>query len=60
MPRARVAAFVVLAAAVVTWDAIAPHLDAVGLWSTVAIISGAVLPATMGLILLALPLWSRR
>ena len=28
----RGAAFVVLAAAVVTWDAVAPHLGAVALW----------------------------
>jgi hypothetical protein len=57
--RVRIAAFVVLAAAVVTWDAVAPHLDGVGLWPAVAIIAAAVLPATLGLILLALPLWSR-
>jgi hypothetical protein len=59
-PRLRVAAFVALAAAVVTWDAIAPHLSPVGLWPTVAIIAAGVLPATLGLIFVALPLWSRR
>jgi hypothetical protein len=58
--RLRVAAFVVLLAAVVTWDAVAPHLDRVGLWQTVAIIAAGVLPATLGLIYLALPLWSNR
>jgi hypothetical protein len=58
--RLRVAAFVVLAAAVVTWDAVAPHVGALSLWPTVAIIAGAVMPATLGLIFLALPLWSRR
>jgi hypothetical protein len=58
--RLRVAAFVVLAAAVVTWDAVAPHLDPVALWPTVAIIAAGVLPATLGLIYLALPLWSHR
>ena len=58
--RPRVAAFVVLAAAVVTWDTAAPHVGALSLWPTVAIIAGAVMPATLGLILLALPLWSRR
>jgi hypothetical protein len=56
----RGAAFVVLAAAVVTWDAVAPHVHAVALWPTVAIIAAAVLPATLALIVLALPLWSRR
>ena len=59
-PRGRIAAFVVLAAAVVSWDAVAPHVDAVGLWPTVVIIAASVLPATLGLIFLALPLWSRR
>jgi hypothetical protein len=59
-PRVRVGAFVVLGAAVVTWDAVAPHLDPVGLWPSVAIIAAGVLPATLGLILLALPLWSNR
>jgi hypothetical protein len=59
-PRPRVAAFVVLAAVVVTWDAVAPHVEAVALWPTVAIIAAGVLPATLGLIFLALPLWSRR
>jgi hypothetical protein len=58
--RLRVAAFVVLLAAVVAWDAVAPHLDPVALWPTVAIIAAGVLPATLGLIYLALPLWSNR
>jgi hypothetical protein len=58
--RRRVEAFVVLAAAVVTWYVVALHVDPVGLWPTVAIISAGVLPATLALILLALPLWSRR
>lgn len=58
--RLRVAAFVILLAAVVAWDAVAPHLDPVALWPTVAIIAAGVLPATLGLIYLALPLWSNR
>ena len=58
--RLRVGAFVVLLAAVWTWDAVAPHLDPVALWPTVAIIALGVLPATLALIYLALPLWSRR
>ena len=58
--RVRVVAFVVLGAAVVTWDAVATHLGGVGLWPAVAVIAGGVLPATLGLILLALPLWPRR
>ena len=58
--RLRVAAFLVLLAAVIAWDAVAPHLDPVALWPTVAIIAAGVLPATLGLIYLALPLWSNR
>jgi hypothetical protein len=56
----RVAAFVVLAAAVVTWDAVAPHLDAIALWPTIAVVAAAVMPATLGLIYIALPVWSWR
>jgi len=56
----RAAALVVDAAAVVTWDAVAPHLGGVGLWPEVVVIAAAVLPATLALIYLALPLWSRR
>jgi len=56
----RAAAFVVLAAAVVTWYLLAPHLDYPGHWPTIAIVAAGVLPATLGLIYLALPLWSNR
>jgi hypothetical protein len=59
-PFLRVGAFVVLLAGVVTWSAVAPHVSHVGLWPAVAIISAAVMPATLGLIYLALPLWSLR
>jgi hypothetical protein len=59
-PFLRVGAFVVLLAGVVTWSAVAPHVSHVGLWPAVAIISAAVMPATLGLIYLALPLWPRR
>jgi len=60
LSRGRIAAFVVLAVAVVTWDAAAPHLHPLALWPTVAIIAAGVLPATLALIYLALPLWSHR
>ena len=56
--RLRAAAFVLLAACVVTWYAVAPHLDKVSVWTAIAIIAAGVLPATLGLIYLALPLWS--
>ncbi|HEY5693485.1 MAG TPA: hypothetical protein VIR14_03175 [Gaiellaceae bacterium] len=58
--RLRAAAFLVVAAGVVTWDAVAPHLGSVGVWSEVAIIAAGVLPATLLLIFLALPIWSQR
>lgn len=58
--RLRVAAFVLVAAGVVTWDAVAPHVGFVGPWSEVAVIAVGVLPATLALIFLALPLWSYR
>lgn len=57
-PPARVAAFVVLAVAVVTWYVVALRIVPVGLWPSVAIISAGVLPATLGLVLIAVPLWS--
>jgi hypothetical protein len=60
LPGLRVAAFVVVLVAVVTWDAVAPHLNPVATWPAVAIIAAGVLPATLLLIYLALPLYSRR
>ena len=52
----RVAAFVALALAVGTWFAGAPRLPAVGVWTAVAIVSAGVLPGTLLLVLVALPL----
>jgi hypothetical protein len=56
----RGAVFVALAACVLTWFIVAPHLSPVGLWPAIVIVSVAVMPATLFLVLLALPLWSRR
>lgn len=58
--RTRVAAFVALAACVVAWFVVAPHLPYAGHDWNVAIVSAAVLPGTLLLVLVALPLWSRR
>jgi hypothetical protein len=58
--RLRAAAFVLVLAGVVVWDAVAPYLDRVPGWPEVVIIAAGVLPATLSLIYLALPLWSRR
>ena len=58
--RNRAAAFVALGAAVGTWFVVAPHLAHVGLWPSVAIAAAAVLPGTLLLVLVALPIWTRR
>jgi len=58
--RLRVAAFFLVLAAIATWDAVAPHLGLVGVWAEVVIIAAGVLPATLALVYLALPLWSHR
>lgn len=59
-PRLRVAAFAVLGAAVGVWFVVAPHLDPVGLWAAVAVVAAGVLPVTLALVFVTLPLWSRR
>jgi hypothetical protein len=56
----RAQAFVALAAIVLAWFIVAPHLPRVGLWPSILIVSVLVMPATLGLVYLALPLWSRR
>jgi len=56
---ARGAAFVAVGAAVGTWFVVAPHLPTLALWPSVAVLVAGVLPATLLLILIALPLWSQ-
>ena len=56
----RVAAFVVVAAVVVTWFIVAPHLARIPLWPTIFLISLVVMPGTLVLALIALPLWRER
>jgi hypothetical protein len=58
--RWRAAAFAAVVAAVVVWDVAAPHTGPVGLWTAVGVVSAAVIPGTLLLILLALPLWPQR
>ena len=60
LDKRRVAAFVAAAAAVVTWSVVAPHLGPVGLWTAIVLVSVAVMPGTLLLVLIALPLWHRR
>ena len=54
--RLRIAAFVALGATVVAWFVVAPHVGAIGYWPTVVVVSAAVLPGTLLLVLIALPL----
>lgn len=56
----RLAAFVVAAAVVVTWYIVAPHLAHLRLWPTILVLSLLVMPGTLLLALIALPLWRRR
>lgn len=60
LARRRVAAFAALGACVIVWFAVAPHLPRVGLWPSIAIVAAAVMPATLGLVPVALPLYDRR
>lgn len=54
--RLRGEAFVVLGAAVGTWFVVAPYIHHVPLWAAVTIVAGGVLPGTLGLALVTLPL----
>jgi hypothetical protein len=56
----RVAAFLVVAAVVVAWFIVAPHLGHLRLWPTILLVSLVVLPGTLLLVLIALPLWRER
>jgi hypothetical protein len=56
----RVAAFVAVGAIVGTWFVVAPHLDRVGLWPAILIVALGVIPVTLLLVLIALPLWRQR
>ncbi len=56
----RLAAFVVAAAVVVTWFIVAPHLAHLRLWPTILVLSLLVMPGTLLLALIALPLWRQR
>jgi hypothetical protein len=49
-----------LFAAVIAWFVAAPHLPALSLWADIVLVSFVVLPVTLLLVPLALPLWSRR
>lgn len=52
--------FTALFAVVVAWFLAAPHLPALSLWTDIILVSFVVMPATLLLVPLALPLWNRR
>jgi hypothetical protein len=52
--------FAALGAAVLAWFVAAPHLPGLSLWWDIVLVSFVVLPATLLLVLEALPLWNRR
>jgi hypothetical protein len=60
LTRRRLETFVAVAFCVGTWFIVAPHLGRVDLWSAIAIVSFAVLPGTLLLVLIALPLYTAR
>jgi hypothetical protein len=60
LSRRRVAAFVVVGACVGAWFLVAPHLPRIGVWPSVVLVAFAIIPGTLLLVWIALPLWNRR
>jgi hypothetical protein len=60
LARPRVREFVVVAAAVCAWFLTAPHLGRLPLWPAIILVSAVIIPGTLLLVLVALPLWDRR
>jgi len=60
LARRRVAAFAAAGACVLTWFLVAPHLGRLGLWPSVMVVAFAVIPGTLLLVWIALPLWRTR
>jgi len=56
----RVRAFVVTAACVLAWFLTMPHVGRVGLWTAIVLVSVLVIPGTLLLVYIALPLYDRR
>lgn len=60
IPPAVLIRFAAVFAAVIGWFVAAPHVPGVSLWTAVVLVSFAIMPATLLLVPLALPLWNRR
>jgi hypothetical protein len=58
--RRRVAAFLAVFACVLAWFIVAPHLPYIGHDWNIFLVAAVVMPVTMLLVLIALPLWSWR
>ena len=56
----RAAALLGILAALVAWYEIAPHLDALSVWRSIALIAVVLMPACFLLVWLGLPLWHSR
>ncbi len=56
----RAQAFLALGACVLTWFIVALHLPRLGLWPSILLVSIAVMPGTLALVYIALPLWPKR
>jgi hypothetical protein len=60
LARPRRTAFVAVGLAVCAWFLVASHLGRIGLWPAILLVSIAIIPGTLALVLIALPLWDRR
>ena len=60
LARPRVTAFVAIGATVCVWSLIAPHVGRLALWPAIVFVSVVIIPGTLLLVLLAMPLWDRR
>jgi len=60
LARPRVTAFVAVGAAVCAWFLVAPHIGRLSLWPAIVLVSVVIIPGTLLLVLIALPLWDRR
>ena len=60
LARPRVAGFVAVGAAVCAWFLVAPHTGRLSLWPAIVLVSVVIIPGTLLLVLIALPLWDRR
>jgi hypothetical protein len=56
----RAAALLALGAGLLAWYELVPHLGALALWPSIAVVVGLLMPATFAIVWLVLPLWRSR